>query len=90
MVRLALPSPAKLRFRRVIASEAIHSFRVGKNGLLRRFAPRNDGDLQIGNGSTQKGLACLSRQTCPVAFNHTASNSSFVIVTGSNSGFAAI
>jgi hypothetical protein len=56
MVRLALSSSAKLRFHRVIASEAKQSIaQRGRYGLLRRFASRNDGDLQIGNGLTKNG-----------------------------------
>jgi hypothetical protein len=42
---------------------------VEKNGLLRRFAPRNDGELQIGNALTKNGLVYLRRQACPIALN---------------------
>jgi hypothetical protein len=43
MARLALSTSTKLRFRRVIASEAKQSIVPRRRyGLIRRFAPRND------------------------------------------------
>jgi hypothetical protein len=72
MDRLALSSSdeAALSPRHCKRSEAIHGFRVGRYGLLRRFAPLyerfafvagNDGELQIGNALTKSGLVGASR-----------------------------